>query len=212
MKGKQITYKYSFNSGLLKREGIKNRIQRFCFHKDIKFELTESKGFIQSTLLYEFIGSSEAIKELQVFFEGLLNPYKIRLEQHKANKILQNYGKVLEEPLYNSVFIQLSECRSAGSLKDSFEDIKDAIKQTLLISTDQTLRQALVDGYGLLGSFILEEKYERLINLLAIENKDLSQKDKEERDKLIIDVGDYIEEARNLLGQEIFEFQQANFV
>lgn len=216
MNNQDESFKYSFNSGVLKRGEIKTKIQVYCFHNDIKFEVDENKGFIESTLFYEFKGANDKIQNLKLFLEGLNNPFKACFDNSKALKIVQNYGKTLEEPIDNSIFITISGCRSESRLRNSIDDIKQAIKQILLISKDQEFRQALVDGYTSLSCFIQDEYYEKLITFLhnydEINKKDDKKSEvlKEEGSALVEEVEKYITTTNKILGDEIYNFQIAN--
>ena len=147
--------------------------------------------------------------KLKLFLDGIFNPYKPRFEQSKASKIIKKYADVLDKPLDDNFVIMVNKYRSDGELKDSYEDLKDAIKQTLLISTDTTYRQALVDGYILLGTFLSEDYYERLKELLNRITK-LSKEEDDELSELIKNAGDYIAETYKVLGEEIEQFQYSN--
>lgn len=209
MNTKDQTFKFTFKIGVLYRDDTKNKIQVFCFHKDIKYELNENKNFLESILLYEFKGSEEAIGDLKIFLDGLSNPFKPKFDQQKAAKIIQNYAKVLEQPLDDNIFITVSKCRPDSQLKNSINDIKEAIKQSLFVVKDQEIRQALVDGFGSLSCFIFDEKYERLTQLLH-RYDELDKDEKIEAEALVTNIEDYIITTEKQLGEEIWEFQKAN--
>ncbi len=65
------TLKFSCTCGAIRRGHMKEKIKRFCFHRDIEFNLDENKGALESTLYYEFKGSADRIEELKVFLNGI---------------------------------------------------------------------------------------------------------------------------------------------
>ncbi len=216
MDNKNTTFKFSLISGALKRGAVKTKIKSFCFHSDISLELDEDKGFLESNLLYKFTGEVEKIERLKKFLEGIRNPYMPRFDQSKAYRIVRSYGKALQEPLVDKMLILVLKCRSEVILKESPEDIKEAIKQTFLVATDKDLIQDLVDCYISLGCFIQEEYYQKLLSF--IENSDELRKDKSKKAEhlmkegglLIEEIEKYIETTRKQLWEEFDDFQAAN--
>ena len=215
MAKKLETFKSSLTSGLIHRGGFKNKIQTFCFHEDIDFNLTENKELFESTLLYEFKGSKESIERLKIFIDGLLNPYKPRFDEYTARRIVQDYAKSLQQPLDGNAWVILVGCRPESLLKNSVYDISEALKQVLLLTTDNEARQAIVDGYVLLGSFITQDYYQKLVEntqkmFESSQHKKLTKKEHKETKILMREIENYISKAQEVLAKDIEKFQIAN--
>lgn len=200
------THKLTFTAGAVKRGELRNKIKAYCFRSDIEVNLEENKGMLQSTFYYEFKGTGDKIDKLKIFLKGLGNPYRPSLSENEARKIIQNYAKTLDEPLDEKIFIAVLKIRPESSLKNSFSEIKEAIKLLLLKPTEQTTRQALVDGYVSLGTFITKENYEKLVKQLRAYDS-TTQENKDETGKFMKEVEDYINRATEQLDNELQEFQ-----
>lgn len=200
------SHKFTFTAGVLKRGEIRNKIKTYCFRSDIEIKLEENNDLLQSTFYYEFKGAGDKIEKLKIFLKGLENPYRPSLSEHEAKKIFQNYAKTLDEPLDEKIFIAILKIRPDSSLKNSFSEIKEAIKVLLLKQTEQSFRNALAYGYVSLGTFITKENYEKLLKQLkAVDNA--TKEKKEETNKFMGEVEEYINKTSKQLDDEIQGFQ-----
>ncbi len=198
-------YKYSFRVGRLNQWNTKNKIEVYCFHKNIECQFIKSNGFLEITFLCEFTGKAEDISDLQIFLNGLFNPYKPLISTENAEKILGRYGICLKEPLHKAFFFRGLGIRPESELKDTLENIKEAIKLSLINREDVEQRQALVYLYTLLGTFVVNKVYNRLKFLTKNKSK-LNEKEKLELNELMNDIEDDVYTATEILRREIHEF------
>ena len=55
----ETSLKFTFTAGLLLRGKIVRDLERFCFENDLKLDLRESKGWLESQYLVKITGSED---------------------------------------------------------------------------------------------------------------------------------------------------------
>lgn len=71
----QGRWKFEFEAGLLVRRKVKFELEKYCRFRNLKLELTESKGILDSDFYVEITGPADDVRaakrDIQAFFEEL---------------------------------------------------------------------------------------------------------------------------------------------
>lgn len=202
------SHKFSITAGIRDRAGIKKQIHTFCFHNDIKYDLTEDKGILNSTSYYDFKVNDEQERKLKISLEGVKNPYEFKIDYNKSRKIVENFANILQDPKLPLKFgFSDRGVVSVAFLKDTKEDIKEALK--ILIynnASDEDLKNEFQLAYVNLGFLIPEVDYNYLKDIGEKEGA-MSKEDSEFARKKLEEIQAYVLESIENLEQEFLDYQ-----